>query len=138
MEETPSFGQWVRRWRKALAMTQEQLAEKAYLSTVYISLIERGERYPAPDAARSLAKALGLAGDTRIRFMRWCATRRLPSDEQMPLPAPPEQNAPVRPSARLSSKLSTPPNPLVGREAEVSEAIRILTTPRQRLLTVSG
>lgn len=39
-----SFGNAVKKRRKALALSQEQLAEKAKLHRTYIGMIERGEK----------------------------------------------------------------------------------------------
>lgn len=39
-----TFGVLLRRFRKAARLTQEALAERAGYSTVYIGMLERGER----------------------------------------------------------------------------------------------
>jgi transcriptional regulator with XRE-family HTH domain len=44
--------------RKKAGFTQEQLAEKADLSTVFISRIERGVESPSVDSLVKVAKAL--------------------------------------------------------------------------------
>jgi transcriptional regulator with XRE-family HTH domain len=46
--------------RKNLGFTQEALAEKANLSTVFISRIERGVESPSVDNLVKIAKALGV------------------------------------------------------------------------------
>lgn len=53
-----TFGQNVRRIRKALGMTQENLAETSELDRSYIGGVERGERNPTLKAILSLASAL--------------------------------------------------------------------------------
>jgi len=40
-------------------MTQEQLASTSGLHTVYISMLERGERHPTLDKVFLIARALG-------------------------------------------------------------------------------
>lgn len=44
-------------------LSQEQLAEKAELSNVYISYLERGERMPSLDAVINIANALNVSAD---------------------------------------------------------------------------
>ena len=50
----------VRTKRKQAGFSQEKLAEKADLSTVFISRIERGKESPSVDSLVKIAKALGL------------------------------------------------------------------------------
>jgi transcriptional regulator with XRE-family HTH domain len=46
--------------RKRAGFSQEKLAEKADLSTVFISRIERGRESPSVDNLAKIAKALGV------------------------------------------------------------------------------
>jgi len=46
--------------RRKLGMTQEELAEKADVSTHYIAMIEICKKYPKPDTLEQIAKALGI------------------------------------------------------------------------------
>ncbi|HNQ88451.1 MAG TPA: helix-turn-helix transcriptional regulator [Verrucomicrobiota bacterium] len=54
------LGEAVRAGRKAAGMSQERLAEKADLSTVFISRVERGVESPCVDNVVKIAKALGM------------------------------------------------------------------------------
>jgi len=54
------LGEAVRTARKEAGFSQEQLAEKADLSTVFISRIERGVESPSVDNLLKIAKALGV------------------------------------------------------------------------------
>lgn len=56
------FGRAVRKRRRELDFSQEDLAERAGLHRNYISDIERGDRNPSLESIQKLAKAL----DTRI------------------------------------------------------------------------
>ena len=58
MDLQEAFGLVVRRERKRLGLTQEQLAELADLHTNYIGLVERGRTSAALDTISSLAQAL--------------------------------------------------------------------------------
>jgi len=46
--------------RRKLGLTQEELAEKANVSTHYIAMIETRKKYPKPDMLERIAKALGI------------------------------------------------------------------------------
>jgi len=54
------LGEAVRDARKEAGFSQEKLAEKADLSTVFISRIERGVESPSVDNLLKIAKALGV------------------------------------------------------------------------------
>jgi transcriptional regulator with XRE-family HTH domain len=54
------LGEAVRTKRKRAEFSQEKLAEKAGLSTVFISRIERGIESPSVDNLVKIAKALGV------------------------------------------------------------------------------
>ncbi len=59
-----SFGREVRRRRKALGLTLEQLAERSGLTPNYIGTVENGRRDPSLSTVVALAKGLSLpAGD---------------------------------------------------------------------------
>jgi transcriptional regulator with XRE-family HTH domain len=55
------LGAAIRANRKNLDFSQEKLAEKAGLSTVFISRIERGVESPSVDSLVKIAKALGVS-----------------------------------------------------------------------------
>jgi len=44
--------------RRKLGMTQEELAEKAMVSTHYIAMIETCKKYPKPNMLEQIAKSL--------------------------------------------------------------------------------
>lgn len=54
------LGESVRNARKEAGLSQEKLAEKADLSAVFISRIERGVESPSVDNLLKIAKALGV------------------------------------------------------------------------------
>ncbi|MCW5555815.1 MAG: helix-turn-helix transcriptional regulator [Verrucomicrobiae bacterium] len=54
------LGEAIRAQRKRADFSQEQLAEKADLSTVFISRVERGKESPSVDSLVKIAKALRL------------------------------------------------------------------------------
>jgi transcriptional regulator with XRE-family HTH domain len=54
------LGEAVRAKRKEAGLSQERLAEKADLSTVFISRVERGRESPTVDNLVKIARALGV------------------------------------------------------------------------------
>jgi len=54
------LGKEIRDKRKAAEFSQEKLAEKANLSTVFISRVERGKESPTVDSLLKIARALGV------------------------------------------------------------------------------
>jgi len=53
------IGQRIREARTRSKLSQKQLAQKAGLSTIYIGLLERGQRQPPIDTMINLANCLG-------------------------------------------------------------------------------
>jgi transcriptional regulator with XRE-family HTH domain len=54
------IGESVRKFRKKRGMTQEKLAEKADLHSVYISQVERADRAITIETLLKITKALGV------------------------------------------------------------------------------
>jgi transcriptional regulator with XRE-family HTH domain len=103
-------------------MTQEELAERAGISTRAVSDTERGLRTAVhADTARRLATALSLAGEARDRFETLARGR--PTGEP---PTPP------------ASTLPEVPTPLLGRSRELEAITAALSGRGIRLLTLTG
>ena len=119
------FGGLLRRYRVAAGLTQEELAERAGISTRGVSDLERGVHgLPRKDTLRLLLDALALAPADRNRLV--AAARR-----------PPDAGARRERGARYPP-LPVPLTPLVGREQAIAAAVARLTAPTIRLLTLTG
>ncbi|MCL4300543.1 MAG: helix-turn-helix transcriptional regulator [Anaerolineae bacterium] len=70
MENTVSFGYWVRRQRKALDLTQAHLARQVGCAAVTIKKIERDERRPSRQMAERLADSLAVPQEERQAFIQ--------------------------------------------------------------------
>ncbi len=122
----PTFGQLLRRYREAAALSQEDLAERAGLSVDAISLLERGGRQrPHRDTVQRLTTALALPPAEQARFT---AARR------------PSQ-ATVDWAGMVT--LPLPLTPLLGRDREEAAVTRLLTNEARaggpaRLVTLTG
>lgn len=117
--QTPNaFAELLRHHRLRAALTQQELASNAGLSTDAISAMERGlRRNPYPQTVRSLADALGMNSQERVEFI--VAARSVAAQP------PPPTDVPAA-------------TPLIGREEEIAALSRFLAGPERRLLTLTG
>jgi predicted ATPase/transcriptional regulator with XRE-family HTH domain len=147
------FGEWLKVRRKALDLTQSELAQRAGCSVSALRKIESGERRPSKQLAGLLAKALEIPGQDQQIFLRVARGER--SLKQLGQPSlEPTTSLPdvasllqAQPSASLDGG-PTPPSPyrriplqvtpLIGREAELAAMGRLLNDPQCRLLTLTG
>ncbi|MHC0433601.1 helix-turn-helix domain-containing protein [Streptomyces sp. O3] len=69
-----TYGEWLAERRKEKGWTQQQLADKAFLTRSLIAAIEQGQRYPSERDAKQLDKALDISGDVLTTFRPGQAT----------------------------------------------------------------
>jgi transcriptional regulator with XRE-family HTH domain len=62
-----SFGQLIVERRKALGISQEELAHRADLDRTYVSGLERGVRNPSLTAIVKVAHGLGITADKLLK-----------------------------------------------------------------------
>jgi tetratricopeptide (TPR) repeat protein/transcriptional regulator with XRE-family HTH domain len=111
-ERTHSFGYWLRRRRKALDLTQEELAQTVSCSRFAIRKIEADERRPSRRLAERLAEKLSIPPQEREAFLD--AARSIRAAERLQV-----DQIPVTPSALEAS-------PFVGRGNEFGLLIGLL------------
>ena len=70
MEPISSFGYWLRRRRKALDLTQDELAGQIGCAIGTLKKIETGERRPSKQMAERLADCLALPTPERAAFLK--------------------------------------------------------------------
>jgi predicted ATPase/class 3 adenylate cyclase len=70
MERTTSFGYWLRRRRKALDLTQEELARQVGCVVGTIKKLEGDDRRPSRQMADRLADLLHIAAEERPAFLK--------------------------------------------------------------------
>ncbi|MEV0289538.1 helix-turn-helix domain-containing protein [Kribbella sp. NPDC050820] len=115
------FGLLLRSLRERAGLTQQELAERAELTTHAISSLERGTRTrPYPHTVRSLSDALGATESERTALIAAIPRRKTAAE-------------PVR----RQTGLLVPPTPLFGREDDIA-AIAELVRDGGRLVTLTG
>src|SRR3990172_5467406 len=147
-EDKASFGYWGERRRKALDLTQADLARRVGCSTGLIRMIEADTRRPSRQIAELLAEQLALPPDERAAFFK--AARGEVAVHRLAAPTP-SADAPLpRPPAHHPHNLPAHLTSFVGREKEIAEIKRLLSPlshaeeageasgVRARLLTLTG
>jgi predicted ATPase/transcriptional regulator with XRE-family HTH domain len=136
MSPETSFGLWVKRRRKALDLTQQDLAKQVGCSVSLIFKIESDERRPSRQVAGLLAQYLEIPPEQHVQFMKVARQeKRINGLDLIPPLSGPEV---VSASQRRQSKLPVPPTPLIGRENEISAVVHQLSDPSCRMLTLTG
>jgi len=87
MERTTSFGYWMRRRRKALDLTQDELAHQVGCAVGTIKKLEGDERRPSKQLADRLADMLKLPPEERPAFLK--AARAELATDQLDIAAQP-------------------------------------------------
>jgi predicted ATPase/transcriptional regulator with XRE-family HTH domain len=136
MPVTTSFGAWLKRRRRALDLTQEELAGKVGCSVEMVYKIEADERRPSKQIAQRLASALEFAPGEHEDFIRFARTGiRAASLAEAEFAA---ANPLERASSSAPPTLPAPLTSLVGRAEESAAIVALLKGPHVRLLTLSG
>jgi transcriptional regulator with XRE-family HTH domain len=78
MDTIDSFGYWIRRRRKALDLTQGELAHRVGCAVVTLRKIEADERRPSRQMADRLAQCLALLAEEKNLFQAVAAGERPP------------------------------------------------------------
>src|SRR5258708_22748859 len=128
MKFNGSFGNWLKQRRKALDLTQQDVADQVAWSVVTIRKIEGDVARPSKQIAERLADVLAVASDERAAFVR---SARKVTDQP---PALPIDLTPVTPVDNLPQQMT----PFIGRVSELAHLAERLSDPDCRLLTLVG
>lgn len=132
-----SFGNWVRRRRKALDLTQQELAQRMGCSLSMIYKIEADGRRPSRQIAELLVEHLKIPPDQCELFLSVARKEKAVDhlDEYPPLFSP--ESVPES-QPHLQPRLPIPLTSFIGREHELRAIIQQLQDPACRLLTLAG
>ncbi|HMD81877.1 MAG TPA: NB-ARC domain-containing protein, partial [Anaerolineales bacterium] len=131
-----SFGNWVRRRRKALDLTQQELAQRVGCSISLIFKIESDERRPSRQIAQLFARYLEIPPDQQDLFLK--VARQEKSVEELEPVTPLSGTAPAPTPFPIPVNLPLPLTSIIGREHELRAIIQQLQDPACRLLTLTG
>jgi len=142
-----TFGEWLKRRRRALDLTQKELAQEVGYSEGTIRKIEANERRPSKQMASLLAESLGIAPEQKDAFINFARTdshpvgaTSLPPDfgddfsGQAPIPHVPIATRRMKAVYNLPSQTT----PFIGRKVELVALDELLDDPAVRLVSIVG
>lgn len=131
MSEEITFGEWLRRRRSELGVTQEGFSDRLGFSFAMLRKLESGERRPSGQIAHLLAGFFSVPDDEREAFVAFARTGRAAASGVAP-------HAPWRNAHRRQTNLPATITGLIGRQQEVIALQSRLLHPKTRLLTLTG
>lgn len=147
MTDEITFGEWLRRRRRALDLTQKELAQEVGYSVGTIRKIEANERRPSKQMASLLAEPLGIAQEQKDAFINFARTEPYSVDltpwlldldadfsggTQLPhVPISTQQMV-------VTQDLPSQTTPFIGRESELAALDELLRDPAVRLISIVG
>jgi predicted ATPase/DNA-binding XRE family transcriptional regulator len=133
MEETQTFGYWLKRKRKALDLTQADLAGRVGCSAAAIRKIEAEERRPSVQIAEQLAKIFDILPKDRVAFIKFARGDQRSNSIEVA-----EEIAWQDSDASSRSTIPAPSTPLIGREIETVALQQAIIGAETRLMTLIG
>src|SRR6266498_686149 len=124
MEEKISFGEWLRKQRRALDLSRQAFADLVGCAEVTLRRIEAGTLKPSKELANILMEKLGIP---ETQHPQWISFARGLSS--LPTQSPLSSN---KPQSNLSLSLTS----FVGRENEQAQVINLVS--KHRLVTLTG
>lgn len=140
MDEDGGFGRWLRRRRKALDLTQHELAQRVGCAEGTIRKLEAGDMRPSKQTSERLAEQLGVPVTDRAAFVSFARSQ----SESTPFSLlAGDQSGPAREPAPASvppprTNLPSPPTPLIGRADEVAAVRDLVLDADVRLVSLLG
>jgi predicted ATPase/DNA-binding XRE family transcriptional regulator len=126
-----SFGDWLKRRRLGLGLTQDQLAQQINCSTSALRKFESEERRPSAETVKQLADIFNIPPEERKSFLRFAR------GDWQAFAGGEAENAPWRLSNNDGqSNLPSLFTSFIGRGKEQSEVINLLK--KNRLVTLAG
>lgn len=124
MREEISFGNWLRKQRRALDLSQQAFANQVGCAEVTLRRIEAGTLKPSKELASILLEKLGIPETERLQWISFARG----------LSGFPNSSIPV--SKKPITNLPAPLTTFIGREKEQSDVIELIT--KHRLVTLTG
>ena len=152
MAEDMTFGEWLRRRRKQLDLTQREFANAVGCSAATIRKIESNDRRPSKQLAELMVISLDIPPGQQSAFLTFARSEPYkttdPSDDRPvgigqfdePDVQIPQLNYSAKRQKRepIRHNIPSPVTPFIGRKAELSQLMAYLDDPNQRLVTIIG
>lgn len=134
MEQSRSFGAWLKQRRRALDLTQHTLATQVGCTAETIRKIEANKLRPSRTLAQRLTTALRVSPDLEASVLELARARQLdePSSANWLVPMATKQ------VSKTVATLPIPRTALVGREGDIAQLTVRLRDPTTRLVTLTG
>lgn len=131
--EDLSFGEWLKRRRKFLGLSQEQLARQLNCSTIMVRKMEAEERHPSAQIVEQLAEIFHISLNERKAFLQFA--RGNPRFA----PTYAKESAPwLKSTAPTRFSVPATVTSLVGREKAIADICEYLLKDGIRLVTLIG
>jgi predicted ATPase/transcriptional regulator with XRE-family HTH domain len=136
MDEDLTFGGWVKRRRRAIDITQRDLADRVGCAVGTVRRLESDDLRPSRQVAERLADTLAIPSDARESFIAFARDLR----QAAPFALPPEvsRSPAVQAHSFARSHLPQPPTTLLGRSHTISALTAMLLRFDVRLITLTG
>ncbi|HEX6291864.1 MAG TPA: tetratricopeptide repeat protein [Herpetosiphonaceae bacterium] len=134
MEEETSFGAWLKQQRRALDLTQAELATCVGCAIETIKRIEQNVRRPGKQTLIRLLDCLCVPPAERAALNRFARTGQ--RDPLLPQRGVDHGQLPA--SSTCLAQIPRPPTALIGRADELAHICRQLQRPDVRLMTLLG
>src|SRR5258706_1136810 len=122
-----TFGNWLKRRRRGLGLTQNELARRAGYAGETLRKVEADALRPSRQMAEHLAEQLAIDPNERAAFIRFARDEPAGDEALPPFPAA---------LARPRSSLPIQPSALIGRETEPAALRQLLLGEGVRLLSL--
>lgn len=140
------FGPWLKKRRRLLDLTQDDLASRAFCSVNTIRKIEAGDLTPSKDLAQAIAEALEIPSPAHPEFIRFARTPGMdaadnafsPATLLAPLAGPLADAPPSAAAPPIHFQAPAPLTGAIGRDHDTSVVTRILRLAATRLVTLTG
>ncbi|HSJ86057.1 MAG TPA: helix-turn-helix domain-containing protein, partial [Anaerolineales bacterium] len=126
MQDELSFGQWLRKQRRALDLSRQAFADQVGCAEVTLRRIEAGTLKPSKELASILLEKLGIPEAERSRWISFARGLSGFPSQASPSLTQPKSNFPV------------PLTTFIGREQEQADVSKLLSKHRFVTLTGSG
>jgi predicted ATPase/DNA-binding XRE family transcriptional regulator len=138
MDAELTFGQWLRRNRKAYDLTQAELAVQAGCAVGTLRKFEADELRPSKQLAARLANVFGIPEAERAAFVAYARGQADFPRALLHEPHAATSSPSMLPPRRHNLPVPHPATPFIGRAAELAEISALLDDLACRLLTLTG